>query len=69
MCNECGCNKVSQAPVSQLAEDTGSNPAGCEFESHQAHQVYYCLACGNQQQLPDPCQNCGVYAVGPVSDK
>ncbi len=70
MCNECGCNnKRLQASVSQLVEDAGSNPVECEFESHQMHQIYYCLSCGNQQSLPDPCQVCGVYAVGPVSDK
>ncbi len=69
MCNECGCNNKFQAPVSQLVEDSGPNPEECEFESHQVHQIYYCMNCGNQQALPDPCEMCGNYSVGGVLQK
>ncbi len=62
-------SESNDAPVSQSAEDSSPKLEECEFESHQVHQVYYCLACGNQQSLPDPCQSCGVYGVGPVSDR
>lgn len=63
-------NNKSDAPVSQSAEDTGSKPASCEFESHQVHE-FFCMDCGNMVErcAAPPCLSCGSYNIKSVSDK
>lgn len=59
----------SDAPVSQSAEDAGSNPVQCGFDSPQVHQVF-CDTCGYQlERCIPPCTSCGSYNATHASDK